>query len=177
MGIFLYFGGQTHGPFLMQELQLLWNAGDIPADAVYWFEGMREWRTVSEFQPPPDAPLIRPKQVVLTTAFHVTGREVEAERDIVTAECVLGMNIFRDLIAGISDALGGRSDSMQVELRRARTTCLMELRTEAAEIGADAVIGMDLKYSEISGQGKSMLLLVATGTAVKLKPVPPPTAA
>jgi uncharacterized protein YbjQ (UPF0145 family) len=105
----------------------------------------------------------------LTTAFTVAGAEVEMELDIVTAECAFGMNVIRDMFAGMRDIVGGRSEATQKVLRDARKTCLAELKKEAAAVGADAVIGVDLDYSELSGSGKSMLFLVASGTAVKLK--------
>jgi uncharacterized protein YbjQ (UPF0145 family) len=105
----------------------------------------------------------------VTTAFTVAGAEVEMELDIVTAECAFGMNVFRDMFAGMRDIVGGRSEATQKVLRDARKTCLAELKKEAAAVGADAVIGVDLDYSELSGSGKSMLFLVASGTAVKLK--------
>lgn len=92
-----------------------------------------------------------------------------AERlDIVSAEVVIGMHLFKDIAAVWRDAFGGRSKVMQEGLRDARKTALAELRREAHTIGADAVVGVDLDYSEISGGGKSMLFLVASGTAVTL---------
>jgi uncharacterized protein YbjQ (UPF0145 family) len=81
------------------------------------------------------------------------------------------MNIFRDLFAGLTDIFGGRSASSQKILRDARKLCIRELKKEAAELGADAVIAVDLDYSEFSGGGKSMLFLVASGTAVKIEPL------
>ncbi len=108
--------------------------------------------------------------ITLTTAFSIAHREIEHEIEIISAECVFGMNIFRDFFAGVTDIFGGRSGATQNVLRGARTTALTELRREALIVGADAVIGVDLDYSEFSGQGKSMLFLVASGTAVKLKP-------
>jgi uncharacterized protein YbjQ (UPF0145 family) len=89
--------------------------------------------------------------------------------EIITAECVYGMNLFRDMFSSIRDIVGGRSGASQKVLRDARKTCLTELRREALISGADAVIGVDLDYSEISGDGKSMLLVVASGTAVKIQ--------
>ena len=79
------------------------------------------------------------------------------------------MNIFRDIFAEVTDFFGGRSKASQKVLRDARKHCLNELRQEAKELGANAVIGVDLDYSEISGKGKGMLFLVASGTAVKVK--------
>jgi uncharacterized protein YbjQ (UPF0145 family) len=83
---------------------------------------------------------------------------------------VFGMNIFRDFFAGMTDLFGGRSSASQKVLRDARNTCLKELKKEAYDLGADGVMGIDLDYSEISGKDKGMLFLVASGTAVKLKP-------
>jgi uncharacterized protein YbjQ (UPF0145 family) len=108
-------------------------------------------------------------RIKLTTAFTVANAEIETEIAIITAECVFGMNIIRDMFAGMRDIVGGRSEATQKVLRDARKTCLAELKKEAAAVGADAVIGVDLDYSEFSGSGKSMLFLVASGTAVKLK--------
>lgn len=87
---------------------------------------------------------------------------------IVTAEYVIGMHIFRDVASLFRDVFGGRSQTMQKGLKEARTAALNEMRSEAHALGADAVVGIDLDYSEISGGGKSMLFLVASGTAVRL---------
>ena len=108
-------------------------------------------------------------KIKLTTAPSLEGYKIIETIDIVTAECVFGMNIFRDFFAGISDFFGGRSKASQKILRDARMECLFELRMEAQELGANAVIAVDLDYSEISGKGKGMLFLVASGTAVKVE--------
>ncbi len=79
------------------------------------------------------------------------------------------MNIFKDFFAGVRDIFGGRSAATQGVLRDARKVVLTELRREAYSVGANAVVGVDLDYSEFSGGGKSMLFLVASGTAVQLK--------
>lgn len=107
--------------------------------------------------------------IILTTAHTVAGRQIDREVDVITAECAFGMNIFKDVFAAVSDVVGGRSRAIQDTLRDARKTALTELRREALLVGADAVIGIDLDYSEFSGSGKSMLFLVASGTAVKLR--------
>jgi uncharacterized protein YbjQ (UPF0145 family) len=113
--------------------------------------------------------------VVVTTTHELAGFRVVRTLDIITAECVFGMNVFRDVLAQMSDFFGGRSGATQKVLRDARTTCLRELRREAVRIGGNAVIGVDLGYSDFSGQGKSMLFLVASGTAVIAEPSPMPT--
>ena len=84
-----------------------------------------------------------------------------------TAECAFGMNIFKDLFASVRDIVGGRSRAVQNTLRDARRTALFELKREAWLVGADAVVGVDLDYVELSSAG-SMVMLVASGTAVRL---------
>lgn len=96
------------------------------------------------------------------------GREPEKRLGIVTAECVLGMSVFKDLAALGRDFFGGRSEAFQKQLREAKDFVFAELRREAHDVGANAVIAVDLDYSEISGGGKSMLFVVASGTAVVL---------
>lgn len=104
----------------------------------------------------------------LTTAFTTAAGEVAEEIDIITAECVFGINLFKDMLGGIRDIVGGRAGAHQRVLKDLRQTCLQELRINAVEIGADAVIGVDLDYSEISGRNGGLLMLVASGTAVTL---------
>ena len=105
----------------------------------------------------------------LVTTHSVPGHETREALGIVSAECVLGINIFRDILGGLRDIVGGRSGTHQKALREARETCLNELAEQASALGAHAVVGIDLDYSEISGGGKGMVLLVATGTAVRLR--------
>lgn len=109
------------------------------------------------------------KDIILTTETFMPDREIAERIDVVSSECVFGMNIFRDFFASVTDFFGGRSVASQKVLRDARRACLTELRREALMVEANAIIGTTLNYSEISGKGKSMLLLVATGTAVRLK--------
>ena len=107
--------------------------------------------------------------IKLTTTPSYPNYEVEEVLDVITSECVFGMNIFRDFFAEVRDVFGGRSAASQKVLRDARRTCLSELKKEAFEMGGDAIIGIDLDYSEISGKGKGMLFLVASGTVVRFK--------
>jgi uncharacterized protein YbjQ (UPF0145 family) len=104
--------------------------------------------------------------VIVTTSSQLEGYRVVETLDVVTAECVFGMNIFRDMFAGVRDFFGGRSSATQKVLRDARISCLDELREEAKSVGGNAVIAARLDYSEFSGGKKSMLFLVASGTAV-----------
>jgi len=105
------------------------------------------------------------KDIILTTESVLAGYDVKERIEIITAECVFGMNMFRDMFASVRDVFGGRSSAAQKVLRESRRVCLTELRREALIAGANAVIGVDLAYNEISGDGKSMLFLVASGTA------------
>jgi uncharacterized protein YbjQ (UPF0145 family) len=105
----------------------------------------------------------------LTTETTLVDYEVTRRIEVITSECAFGMNLFRDFFAGLSDIFGGRSNATQKVLKDARRHCLAELRKEALALTADAVIGIDLDYSEFSGGGKSMLFLVASGTAVRLR--------
>ncbi|MDA9332301.1 YbjQ family protein [Gammaproteobacteria bacterium] len=109
------------------------------------------------------------EKIPLTTTNSFSNHETHEEMQIVTAECVFGMNIFRDMFAGIRDIVGGRSDASQKVLRDLRDACLTELKQEAFDIGADGIVGVRLDYQEMSGGGKGMLFLVASGTAVKFK--------
>lgn len=109
-------------------------------------------------------------ETIILTTETAPDLSISERLDIITAECVIGMHLFKDVAAIFRDALGGRSKTMQSGLRDARKIALTELRREAAAMGADAVVGVALDYSEISGGGKSMLFLVASGTAVTLKP-------
>jgi len=108
-------------------------------------------------------------ELIVTTEMSLDGYNILERIDIITSECVFGMNIFREVFAGIRDIFGGWSSASQKVLRDARRTCLPELRREAFVVGADAVISVDLDYSEISGDGKSMLLVVTGGTACRVE--------
>lgn len=111
------------------------------------------------------------QSIIVTTTPSLDGYRVTKVIDVISAECVFGMNIFKDFFTGLTDFFGGRSETSQKVLKDARQLCIRELKTEAHRVGANAVIGVNLDYSEFSGQGKSMLFLVASGTAVVLEEV------
>ena len=112
-------------------------------------------------------PGTKTKNIVLTTAGVLPRNQDYEVIQLITSESVIGMNIVRDFFAGLSDFFGGRSGASQKVLKELREDCLAALREEAGSLGADAVIAVDLDYSEFSGKGKSMLFLVASGTAVR----------
>lgn len=130
-----------------------------------------DWSGIPHEHIPPEAYRQAAAGLPVTTGHFVPGREIAQLLDVVSAECVFGMNIFKDVFSSITDVIGGRSGTMQKSLREGRQKVMAQLRTEAFALGAEAVIGVAFDYSEISGGGKSMLFVVATGTAVKLAPV------
>lgn len=105
--------------------------------------------------------------MIITTTPSVEGRQIAEYRGVVTGEAILGANIFKDLFAGIRDIVGGRAGAYEDELRKARTIAFQELEAAAQQLGADAVVGVDLDYETV-GQGGSMLMVTASGTAVRL---------
>ncbi|HEX7040364.1 MAG TPA: heavy metal-binding domain-containing protein [Trueperaceae bacterium] len=107
--------------------------------------------------------------MIVTTTHSVEGRPVREYLGLVTGETILGANILRDFMAGIRDIIGGRSALYEQSLREAKENALAEMRQAAQELGADAVLGVDLDYESITfGQGGGMLMVTASGTAVKL---------
>ncbi len=106
--------------------------------------------------------------MLLTTTNTVEGKRVVHYYGVVSGETIIGANIFRDFFASIRDIVGGRSSSYEQVLREAKATALKELQDEAAALGANAVIGIDLDYETVGGNG-SMLMVTASGTAVYLE--------
>ena len=107
------------------------------------------------------------ESILITTETN-SDLKIRDRITIVTAECAYGMNVFKDLFAGVRNVVGGRSEAVQKTMRDARETVLYELKREAHAVGANAVVGVDLDYVELAGTGSSMLMLVASGTAVKI---------
>ena len=103
--------------------------------------------------------------VIVTTTPTVEGRKITSYQGIVTGEAIMGANIFKDLFAGIRDIVGGRSATYERELRRARDLAIEEMKVAAAEMGANAVVGVDLDYETV-GTNASMLMVTVSGTAV-----------
>lgn len=103
-------------------------------------------------------------EIILTTET-APNLNITKRIEIVTAECAFGMNVFKDLFAGVRNIVGGRSEAVQKTMRDSRRVALLELKKEAYEVGANAVVGVDLDYVEFSSGG-SMVMLVASGTAV-----------
>lgn len=107
--------------------------------------------------------------MIITTTPHVDGHRITRYCGVVAGEAILGANLFKDLFAGIRDLVGGRSATYERELQRAREIALKELEERARDMGANAVVGVDLDY-EVLGQGNGMLMVSASGTAVVIEP-------
>jgi uncharacterized protein YbjQ (UPF0145 family) len=105
--------------------------------------------------------------MITTTTSSIEGHTISQYLGIVSGEAVMGANIFRDFFAGIRDIVGGRSGSYENVLRGGRDQALSELIDDARAMGADAVVGVSFDYEAI-GASDSMMMVVATGTAVKL---------
>jgi uncharacterized protein YbjQ (UPF0145 family) len=103
--------------------------------------------------------------MLLTTTSVIDGKQIVKFHGLVTGEAILGANVFRDLFAGIRDIVGGRSASYEKELRRAKDIAIQEMTEQAQALGANAIVGIDLDYETV-GQGGSMLMVSASGTAV-----------
>ena len=105
--------------------------------------------------------------MILTTTQTIEGRTIVEYKGIVFGEVISGVNFFKDFGAGIRNLIGGRSSSYEKELLDARRKALSELEERARLVGADAVVGIDIEY-EVLGEGGGMLMVTASGTAVRL---------
>jgi uncharacterized protein YbjQ (UPF0145 family) len=106
--------------------------------------------------------------MILTTTNTIETHQIKEYLGIVTGETIIGANIFKDFFAGIRDIVGGRSASYEGVLREAKDTAIKEMQEQAQRLGANAVIGIDLDYETVGANG-GMLMVTASGTAVKLK--------
>ena len=105
--------------------------------------------------------------MIITTTHSVEGRPVQDYLGIVMGEAIIGANILKDLFAAVRDVVGGRAGAYEDALRSARQQALREMANRAAEMGADAVIGVDIDY-EVLGKAGSMLMVTSAGTAVRI---------
>ena len=106
--------------------------------------------------------------MLVVTTDTLEGHRVRQHLGLVSGEAILGANIFRDLFAGIRDIVGGRSAAYEEELRKAKQIAIDEMIQQAMDMGANAIVGVDLDYETIQvGQGGGMLMVAASGTAVQ----------
>ena len=107
------------------------------------------------------------KRMIVTTTPTVEGYSVDGYLGIVSGEAVMGANMFKDMFAGIRDIVGGRSGAYEEELRKAKEIAILEMQDNARQLGANAVLGVDLDYETVGSNG-SMLMVSASGTAVRI---------
>jgi uncharacterized protein YbjQ (UPF0145 family) len=105
--------------------------------------------------------------MLITTTNVIEGRPVQEYLGVINAQSIIGANIFKDIFAGLRDVFGGRSKTYEKVLETAKEDALRELTEKAQSIGANAVIGVDLDFETV-GSGGSMLMVIATGTAVRI---------
>ena len=105
--------------------------------------------------------------MILTTTPTIEGRKIVEYKGVVFGEVIVGVNFIKDVAASLREFFGGRSNTYEKELIAARDTAMNELKTRAMAVGADAVVGIDIDY-EVLGQNSGMMMVIASGTAVKL---------
>lgn len=103
--------------------------------------------------------------MILTTTPQIEGYQIREYKGVVTGETIIGANVFKDFMAGIRDIVGGRSASYEKVLREAKDTSIQEMIERAQQMGANAIVGIDIDYETIGGSG-SMLMVATSGTAV-----------
>ena len=107
--------------------------------------------------------------MILATTDTLQGQNIKQYLGIVTAEVIYGSNMLRDFFAGIRDVLGGRTGSYERLFEKGQQDALKELQDRAQRLGADAVIGIQIKTDTINLDETGVLMLItASGTAVKL---------
>lgn len=106
--------------------------------------------------------------MLVSTTPTIEGKRVKEYLGLVSGDAILGANIFRDFFAGIRDIVGGRSTAYEKELRQAKELAIQEMVDQAKKLGGNAVLSVDLDYETV-GQGGSMLMVSANGTAVILE--------
>lgn len=106
--------------------------------------------------------------MIVTTSYTIEGKTISDYLGIASGEVIYGANVFRDIFAGLRDVIGGRSQSYETVVRDGREAALADLAEQAAAMGADAAIGVDIDYQTV-GKNGTMLMVAAAGTAVKLR--------
>jgi uncharacterized protein YbjQ (UPF0145 family) len=104
--------------------------------------------------------------MIITTTPTIQNQEITGYLGIVTGEAILGANIMKDIFAGFRDIVGGRSGAYEQELQKARIIAMREMEEQAAELGANAIVGVDIDYETVSSG--NMLMVSVSGTAVRV---------
>jgi uncharacterized protein YbjQ (UPF0145 family) len=107
------------------------------------------------------------KNMILTTTPAIEGKNIQQYLGIVSAEVIIGANFFKDILGGLRDIFGGRSGTYEKVMAEAKQNAMAELEQKAQAVGANAVVGVDLDFETVGSNG-SMLMVIATGTAVRI---------
>lgn len=105
--------------------------------------------------------------MIHSTTPSIQGKDILTYHGVVTGEAILGANIFKDFFAGIRDIVGGRSAAYESELKKARIIAFKEMSQQARDLGANAIVGIDIDYETVGAKG-GMLMVSVSGTAVTL---------
>lgn len=105
--------------------------------------------------------------MIHSTTPSIQGKDISKYYGVVTGEAILGANIFKDMFASIRDIVGGRSAAYEQELQKARIIAFEEMSQQALELGANAIVGIDIDYETVGAQG-GMLMVSVSGTAVTI---------
>jgi uncharacterized protein YbjQ (UPF0145 family) len=124
-----------------------------------------DWSIYSLKVPDHRAPETGAEQMLMSTTTVIEGRPVSQYLGVVTGEAIIGANIFRDIFASVRDIVGGRSATYERALGEAREVAMSEMQAKAQQLGANAVIGIDVDY-EVLGTNNGMLMVAVSGTAV-----------
>lgn len=103
--------------------------------------------------------------MIVSTTPAIEGKPVREYLGVVSGEAIMGANVVRDLLASVTDVIGGRSGAYEKKLKQARQIALEEMSEEATQRGGNAVVGVDLDYEVIR---EGMLMVTASGTAVRV---------
>ena len=106
--------------------------------------------------------------MIHSTTPTFEGKTISNYHGLVTGEAILGANIFKDFFAGIRDIVGGRVAAYESELKKAREIAFTEIDQQATDLGANAIVGIDIDYETVGAQG-GMLMVTVSGTAVTTK--------
>ena len=104
--------------------------------------------------------------MLTVTTNSIEGKKITAYKGIVFGEIIAGINVIKDIAAGLTNFFGGRSGSYEEELVMARSQALQEMEQRAAQMGANAIVGAKIDYETIGNQGSNMIMVIASGTAV-----------
>lgn len=103
--------------------------------------------------------------MIITTTNSIEGKRIIDYKGVISGEVIVGINALKDLFASVRNVIGGRSKSYEEELVKARTAAMKELEERAEQLGANAIVGVDIDYQAL-GADNGMMMVIATGTAV-----------